>query len=67
MNEMSATHTGVSVRDDLATTECSGLMNPDTHLGENTRHREVFDEQATTYVYYRVQTRGGGLGIGPGL
>ncbi|WP_224788950.1 class I SAM-dependent DNA methyltransferase, partial [Pandoraea terrae] len=25
---------------------CSGLMNPDTDLGENTRHEEVSDDQA---------------------
>jgi hypothetical protein len=30
---------------------CSGLMNPDTNLGENTRHEEVSDEQATSYVF----------------
>ncbi|GAU01150.1 integrase, partial [Burkholderia stabilis] len=30
---------------------CSGLMNPDTDLGENVRHEEVSDEQATTYVF----------------
>jgi hypothetical protein len=29
---------------------CSGLMYPDTDLGENARHGEVFDEQAKTYV-----------------
>ena len=31
--------------------ECSGLLIPDTDLGENVRHREVSDEQATTYVF----------------
>ena len=30
---------------------CSGLMKPDTHLGENARHREVSDDQATSYLY----------------
>ena len=30
---------------------CSGLMKPDTHLGENSRHREVSDDQATSYLY----------------
>lgn len=30
---------------------CSGLMYPDTDLGENTRHGEVFDEQAKTYIF----------------
>lgn len=30
---------------------CSGLMYPDTNLGENARHREVFDEQAKTYIF----------------
>ena len=31
--------------------DCSGLMKPDTHLGENARHREVSDDQATSYLY----------------
>ncbi|PYC10815.1 hypothetical protein [Pseudomonas mosselii] len=30
---------------------CSGLLTPDTHLGENARHREVSDDQATPYLY----------------
>ena len=30
---------------------CSGLMYPDTDLGENARHGEVFDEQAKTYIF----------------
>ncbi|MBB2983942.1 transposase-like protein [Paraburkholderia tropica] len=30
---------------------CSGLITPDTNLGENTRHEEGFDEQATSYVF----------------
>src|SRR5450830_640975 len=34
---------------------CSGLINPDTNLGENSRYREVFDEQAKTNVFPRVQ------------
>ncbi|MCE1021627.1 hypothetical protein LU640_30030, partial [Pseudomonas monteilii] len=28
-------------------TNCSGLLTPDTFLGENGRHTEVFDEQTT--------------------
>jgi RAQPRD family integrative conjugative element protein len=36
--------------------QCSGLMKPDTHLGENARHREVSDDQATPYLYPRIQT-----------
>ena len=32
-------------------TNCSGLLTPDTHLGENARHREVSDDQATPYLY----------------
>ncbi|WP_175865879.1 transposase, partial [Burkholderia cepacia] len=39
-----------------ALANCSGLMNPDTDLGENVRHEEVSDEQATTYVFPGVQT-----------
>ncbi len=31
--------------------KCSGLMKPDTHLGENTRHREVSDDQTTPYLF----------------
>ena len=30
---------------------CSGLMKPDTHLGENARPKEVSDDQATPYLY----------------
>ena len=29
----------------------SGLMIPDTHLGENARHIEVSDDQAMSYLY----------------
>jgi len=35
---------------------CSGLQTPDTHLGENARHGEVSDEQATSFVFPRVQS-----------
>ena len=31
--------------------DCSGLMKPDTHLGENARPKEVSDDQATPYLY----------------
>ncbi|MFM8535398.1 MAG: YchJ family protein [Acidimicrobiia bacterium] len=41
---------------------CSGLISPDTHSGENGRHSEVSDEQATSFVYRRVQARGSSLG-----
>ncbi|RQV53103.1 hypothetical protein DF024_36000 [Burkholderia cenocepacia] len=46
---------------------CSGLMNPDTDLGENVRHEEVSDEQATTYVFPGVQTASRLPGARPGL
>ncbi|THJ45972.1 hypothetical protein E9536_40475 [Burkholderia sp. LS-044] len=46
---------------------CSGLMNPDTDLGENVRHEEVSDEQATTYVFPGVQTASRLSGARPGL
>jgi len=36
---------------------CSGLMTPDTNLGENTRHEEVSDEQATSFVFSRIQAQ----------
>lgn len=35
---------------EISHSDCSGLMYPDTGLGENTRHGEVFDEQAKTYI-----------------
>ncbi|MCF2134308.1 MULTISPECIES: transposase [Mycetohabitans] len=35
---------------------CSGLMKPDTDLGENARHEEVSDEEAATYVFPGIQT-----------
>ena len=31
--------------------ECSGLMKPDTLLGENTRQIEVSDDQTTPYLF----------------
>ena len=31
--------------------KCSGLMKPDTHLGENARHIEVSDDQTTPCLY----------------
>lgn len=30
---------------------CSGLMKPDTHLGENARQIEVSDDQATPFLF----------------
>ncbi|NBF09743.1 hypothetical protein [Pseudomonas sp. Fl4BN1] len=30
---------------------CSGLMKPDTHLGENARQIEVSDDQATSFLF----------------
>lgn len=47
--------------------KCSGLMNPDTDLGENDRYEEVSDEQATTYVFPGVQTASRQSGARPGL
>ena len=35
----------------IADIVCSGLMKPDTHLGENARPKEVSDDQATPYLY----------------
>ena len=35
----------------LTMAHCSGLMKPDTHLGENARPKEVSDDQATPYLY----------------
>lgn len=31
--------------------KCSGLMKPDTHLGENARQIEVSDDQTTPLLY----------------
>ena len=31
--------------------QCSGLMKPDTHLGENARQIEVSDDQTTPLLY----------------
>ncbi len=42
-------------------------MNPDTHLGENARHREVSDDQATPYLYARIQARSRQPGARSGL
>ena len=30
---------------------CSGLMKPDTHLGENARQIEVSDDQTTSFLF----------------
>ena len=35
----------------LAEAMCSGLMKPDTHLGENARYIEVSDDQTTPLLY----------------
>ncbi|VVP59770.1 hypothetical protein PS880_06069 [Pseudomonas fluorescens] len=32
-------------------TDCSGLMKPDTHLGENARQIEVSDDQTTPFLF----------------
>ncbi len=47
--------------------DCSGLMNPDTDLGENARHEEVSNDQATSYVFPGVQTASRVSGARPGL
>jgi len=33
------------------TERCSGLMKPDTHLGENARQIEVSDDQTTPFLF----------------
>lgn len=35
----------------VARSFCSGLMKPDSHLGENTRQIEVSDDQATSLLF----------------
>src|SRR5690606_35017021 len=47
--------------------DCSGLLIPDTDLGENPADREVSDEQTTSFLYARVQTGGCQSGAPPGL
>lgn len=47
----------ISLRNNPLATTCSGLMKPDTHLGENARHEGVSDDQATSFVFNRVQAR----------
>jgi|GEM_PF-5613216 len=37
--------------DMIITPLCSGLMKPDTHLGENARQIEVSDDQTTPLLY----------------
>ena len=39
-----------SVRNDFKVL-CSGLMKPDTHLGENARQIEVSDDQTTPCAF----------------
>lgn len=46
---------------------CSGLLTPDTFLGEDDRHTEVFDEQTTTYFHPHLQARGCQPGARPRL
>jgi hypothetical protein len=36
---------------DLSLALCSGLMKPDTHLGENARQIEVSDDQTTPFLF----------------
>ena len=43
---------GSPIQEDVITNgECSGLMKPDTHLGENARQIEVSDDQATPFLF----------------
>lgn len=46
---------------------CSGLMKPDTDLGENARHEEVSDDEAATYVFPGIQTASRLSDARPGL
>ena len=39
------------IRGRLLRTVCSGLMKPDTLLGENARQIEVSDDQTTPYLF----------------
>jgi transposase len=42
-------------------------MKPDIDLGENHRHREVSDEQTTTFVFNGIQVRSGSAGVDQGV
>jgi hypothetical protein len=41
---------GAEIKTELLA-NCSGLMKPDTHLGENARQIEVSDDQTTPLLY----------------
>lgn len=41
-------------------------MKPDTQLGENARHREVSDDQATTYLYPKFKREAASLMLDQG-
>ncbi|WP_256656954.1 DUF6124 family protein [Pseudomonas sp. BGI-2] len=40
-----------NLADDVDGARCSGLMKPDTHLGENARQIEVSDDQTTPFLF----------------
>ena len=44
-------NTVLGIRLLLLTGVCSGLMKPDTHLGENARQIEVSDDQTTSFFF----------------
>lgn len=46
--------------------KCSRLLTPDTFLGVNGRHTEVFDEQTTTYFPPEFKCEGAGLVLDQG-
>ena len=45
---------------------CSGLMNPDTDLGENARHGEVSDAEATSFVFPEFKQQAASLVLDQG-
>ncbi len=42
---------GLSLATFMQVLDCSGLMKPDTHLGENARQIEVSDDQTTPLLF----------------
>ncbi len=57
LNRLVLKYLHAAVPDPALRSVCSGLMKPDTHLGENTRQIEVSDDQRTSFLFHRIQTR----------
>ena len=51
---------------DTTVDTCSGLMKPDTHLGENARQIEVSDDQTTSFLSAEFKREAAGLVLDQG-